>query len=150
MRCFRSCGIEEGGDQPHRGHRERPGEGVPVGGAGVPGVVREAYRESVMDYIEATVKLRPSAAFVGELRHSPAFDPLRGEPRFQQLLSQAEASLATGDSDGIDEELVRAEEALSGRTRLDVEAAREALAREDLLPAREMLAAALAENRVRR
>ena len=66
------------------------------------------------------------------------------------VLREAEASLATGDSDGIDEELVRAEEALSGRTRLDVEAAREALAREDLLPAREMLAAALAENRVRR
>ena len=65
-------------------------------------------------------------------------------------LRQAESSLATGDSDGVDEELVRAEAALSGRTRLDVEAAREALARSDLLPARQFLTAALAENRVRR
>ena len=66
------------------------------------------------------------------------------------VLRRAEASLATGDVDGVDEQLVRAEEALSGRTRLDVEAAREALAREDLLPARQFLAAALAENRLRR
>lgn len=65
-------------------------------------------------------------------------------------LRQAEASLATGDSDGVDEELVRAEAAFSGRTRLDVEAAREALARSDLLPARQFLTAALAENRARR
>jgi hypothetical protein len=50
----------------------------------------------------------------------------------------------------VDDELSRAEEALSGRTRLDVEAAREALARSDLYPAREYLAAALAERRVRR
>jgi len=62
-------------------------------------------------------------------------------------LRQAEASLATGDSDGVDDKLVRAETALSGRTRLDVEAAREALARSDLFPAREYLVAALAENR---
>ena len=88
--------------------------------------------------------------------------PLPGsEERFQKAspllvsdrldtLRQAEASLATGDSDGVDDELVQAEAALSGRTRLDVEAARKALAREDLLPARQFLAAALAENRVRR
>jgi hypothetical protein len=50
----------------------------------------------------------------------------------------------------VDDELSRAEEALSGRTRLDVEAAREALARSDLYPAREYLAAALAERRVPR
>jgi len=66
------------------------------------------------------------------------------------ILRQAQASLATGASDGVDDELARAEAALSGRTRLDVEAAREALARSDLLPARQYLAAALAENRVRR
>ena len=63
------------------------------------------------------------------------------------ILRQAEASLASGDSDDVDDELVRAETALSGRTRLDVEAAREALSRSDLFPAREYLAAALAENR---
>lgn len=66
------------------------------------------------------------------------------------VLRQAEASLAAGDSDGVDDELARAEEALSGRTRRDVDAAREALARSDLYPARWYLAAALAENRVRR
>ncbi len=65
-------------------------------------------------------------------------------------LRQLEARLETGDSDGVDEELVRAEAALSGRTLLDVEAAREALARSDLLPARQYLAAALAERRVTR
>jgi hypothetical protein len=65
-------------------------------------------------------------------------------------LRQAETQLATGNSDGVDDELSRAEEALSGRTRLDVEAAREALARSDLYPAREYLAAALAERRVPR
>jgi hypothetical protein len=58
--------------------------------------------------------------------------------------------LESGNSDGVDDELRRAEAALSGRTRLDVEAAREALAREDLLPARQFLAAALAERRVLR
>jgi hypothetical protein len=66
------------------------------------------------------------------------------------ILRQAETLLATGNSDGVDDELSRAEEALSGRTRLDVEAAREALARSDLYPAREYLAAALAERRVPR
>jgi len=65
-------------------------------------------------------------------------------------LRQAEALLETGNSDGVDDELRRAEAALSGRTRLDVEAAREALAREDLLPARQYLAAALAERRALR
>jgi hypothetical protein len=65
-------------------------------------------------------------------------------------LREAEALLETGNSDGVDDELRRAEASLSGRTRLDVEAAREALAREDLLPARQYLAAALAERRVRR
>jgi hypothetical protein len=65
-------------------------------------------------------------------------------------LRQAETLLATGNSDGVDDELRRAEEALSGRTWLDVEAAREALARSDLYPAREYLAAALAERRVPR
>jgi hypothetical protein len=39
---------------------------------------------------------------------------------------------------------------LSGRTRIDVEAAREALARSDLYPARQYLEAALAERRVLR
>jgi hypothetical protein len=66
------------------------------------------------------------------------------------LLRQAEALLATGDSDGVDDDLALAEAALSGRTLLDVQAAREALGREDLLPARQYLAAALAERRAAR
>jgi hypothetical protein len=65
-------------------------------------------------------------------------------------LRQAEALLETGNSDGVDDALVRAEAALSGRTLLDVEMAREALSRSDLLPARQYLAAALAERRVPR
>jgi len=67
-----------------------------------------------------------------------------------EILRQAEAVLATGDSDGLDGELGRAEAALSGRTRIDVDAAREALERSDLYAARMYLAAALAERRALR
>jgi hypothetical protein len=67
-----------------------------------------------------------------------------------ETLRRSEALLATGDSDGVDAELARAEGALSGRSRLDVEAAREALARSDLYPARQYLEAALLERRVLR
>jgi hypothetical protein len=63
-------------------------------------------------------------------------------------LREAEVRLATGNSDGVDEALSRAEAALSGKTLFDVEAAREALSREDLYPARYYLAAALAERRL--
>ena len=66
-----------------------------------------------------------------------------------ETLRYAERMLATGNADGVDDELANAEAALSGRTRLDVEAAREALANEDLYPARQYLAAALAERRIR-
>jgi hypothetical protein len=59
---------------------------------------------------------------------------------------QMQALLAYGDSDGVDEELGRAEAALSGRTRLHVDAAREALGRSDLFQARQYLATALAER----
>jgi hypothetical protein len=62
-------------------------------------------------------------------------------------LRRAQYRLAIGNSDGVDDALSRAEAALSGRTLLDVEAAREALAREDLYPARQFLAAALEERR---
>ena len=67
-----------------------------------------------------------------------------------ETLRYAERMLAIGNSDGVDDQLVNAEAALSGRTRLDVAAAREALANEDLYPARQYLAAALAERRVLR
>ena len=65
-------------------------------------------------------------------------------------LRQAQALLATGNSDGVDEELAGAEAALSGRTQLDVDAAREALGRSDLFQAREYLVAALEERRALR
>jgi hypothetical protein len=67
-----------------------------------------------------------------------------------ETLRESKAQLATGDFDGVDAALAGAEEALSGRTRLDVEAAREALARSDLYPARQYLDAALNERRVPR
>ncbi len=67
-----------------------------------------------------------------------------------ETLRYAERMLAIGNSDGVDDQLANAEAALSGRTRLDVAAAREALANEDLYPARQYLAAALAERRVLR
>ena len=66
------------------------------------------------------------------------------------ILRRSEALLATGNWDGVDDELAVAEASLSGRTLLDVEAARESLAREDLFATRQYLAAALAERRVRR
>jgi hypothetical protein len=62
-------------------------------------------------------------------------------------LRQADQMLAAGNWEGVDDELADAEAALSGRTRLEVEAAREALAREDLYPARQHIAAALAQRR---
>jgi hypothetical protein len=65
-------------------------------------------------------------------------------------LRQAEARLASGDSDSVDDELSSAEAALSGRTRLDVQASREALSRGDLFQAGQYLAAAMAERRARR
>jgi hypothetical protein len=65
-------------------------------------------------------------------------------------LRQAEAQLAGGNSDDVDDELSSAVAALSGRTRLDVQAAREALARGDLFEAGQYLAVAMAERRARR
>jgi hypothetical protein len=62
-------------------------------------------------------------------------------------LRSADARLATGETDGVDEELGNAEEALSGRTRVDLEAARAALGQSDLYQAREYIEAALAERR---
>ena len=67
--------------------------------------------------------------------------------RALDTLRRAEAMLAFGNSDGVADELANASTALWGRTRLDVDAAREALANEDLFLAREYLAAALAERR---
>jgi hypothetical protein len=66
------------------------------------------------------------------------------------MLRDAEARLQIGDWEGVDDELAAAETALYGRTRLEVDAAREALAREDLYPARQHIAAALAQRRLQR
>jgi TolA-binding protein len=83
---------------------------------------------------------RQEAAQLEAARHDATLQALG-------TLRRAEALLAIGDSDGVDDELSRAEAALFGRTRLDVDAAREALGRSDLFAARESLAAALAERR---
>jgi type IV secretory pathway VirB10-like protein len=84
---------------------------------------------------------REAVAAQAAARHAAILESLA-------TLRRSDALLATGDSDGVDDELARAAAALSGRTLLDVEAAREALAREDLYPARQYLEAALAEPRL--
>jgi hypothetical protein len=76
----------------------------------------------------------------GAAQHAATLDAL-------DILRQAEALLAIGNADGVDDELGHAEAALVGRTRIDVDAAREALGRSDLYAARVYLAAALAERR---
>jgi hypothetical protein len=94
--------------------------------------------------------LRQEAAEQGSLRQDVSQqEAVQHAATLQALgiLRQAEALLATGDSDGVDDELSRAEAALSGRTWIDVDAAREALGRSDLFAARQYLAAALAERR---
>lgn len=62
------------------------------------------------------------------------------------LLAQAQAQLAAGSSN-VAEALSAAETALSGQARLDVAAARQALAHDDLYNARRLLAAALSQAR---
>src|SRR6267378_659375 len=83
---------------------------------------------------------RYPAAEQGAAQHAATLEAL-------DILRNAEWMLATGNSDGVDDQLANAQAALSGRTRLDVEAARGALANEDLFLARQYLAAALAERR---
>jgi hypothetical protein len=75
-------------------------------------------------------------------RHAAALNAL-------DQLRSAEVTLATGETDGIDDELRGAEGALPGATSADLEAARAALAQSDLYQAREYIAAALAERRFR-
>ena len=65
-----------------------------VTGATVTTYLALGRREPVMDYIATRSQRQPDADFVGELRHSPDLDSLRGDPRFQSALVQAEAALA--------------------------------------------------------
>jgi len=60
------------------------------------------------------------------------------------MLRRDENVLATGDTEGVDEDLADAESALTGNALYEVQAAREALAREDIYPARQHIAAAIA------
>jgi len=83
---------------------------------------------------------RYPAAEQGAAQHAATLEAL-------DILRNAEWMLATGNSDGVDDQLANAQAALSGRTRLDLEAARGALANEDLFLARQYLAAAVAERR---
>jgi len=99
---------------------------------------------------EQLASLRRQAADEQSLQRDEAEqEAAQHDTTLQELatLRQAAALLATGDSDGVADELSRAEAALSGRTRIDVDAAREALGRSDLFAARQYLAAALAERR---
>jgi hypothetical protein len=82
-----------------------------------------------------------AAAAERAARHAAALSAL-------DQLRSAEAKLATGETDGIDEDLTNAEEVLSGRTKVDIEAARAALAESDLYLAREYIATALADRHV--
>jgi hypothetical protein len=59
------------------------------------------------------------------------------------MLRRDEDALAYGDMDGVEHDLAHAEAVLSGRSLFEVQAAREALKREDLYPAREHIAAAI-------
>jgi hypothetical protein len=74
-------------------------------------------------------------------RHAAALDALA-------RLRSADVELASGDTDGVDDVLGQAESTLPGRPRLDLEAARAALAQSDLYQAREYIEAALAERRL--
>lgn len=132
-----------------------PGQVVVQGGPIVVRSPRESEQLEQLD--EDLVQLQEQAARAESRRESrrqeqEAEDEAQYAATLEalDLLRQAEMSLAEGNSDGVDAQLARAGAALSGRTRLDVEAAREALSREDLYPAREFLAAALAERRTAR
>jgi hypothetical protein len=103
--------------------------------ARIDGRLASAQRQSADQELGREAEVEQAAA-----QHAATLEAL-------DILRQAEALLATGDSDGVDGELGRAEAALFGRTRIDVDAAREALGRSDLYAARIYLAAALAERR---
>jgi len=60
------------------------------------------------------------------------------------MLRHDEDTLATGDTDGVAADLAYAEALLTGNALYEVQAARDALSREDLYPAREHLATAIA------
>ncbi len=51
-------------------------------------------RSEVVDYFATLLQPKPQAWVVGTLRHDSQLDPLRGDPRFQQLLKDAEAAVA--------------------------------------------------------
>ncbi len=65
-------------------------------------------------------------------------------------MRQASALLVNGNTDGVDDQLAGAEAGLSGRRRLYVEAAREALGQSDIFQARLYLAYALTQRRAPR
>ena len=103
--------------------------------ARIDGRLASAQRQSADQELGREAEVEQAAA-----QHAATLEAL-------DILRQAEALLATGDSDGVDDELGHAEAALTGRTRIDVDAAREALGRSDLYAARVYLTAALAERR---
>jgi hypothetical protein len=84
-------------------------------------------------------------------RRADAANQAAQQAAFLQTLGRLrrdEDALAFGDTDGVDQDLAAAEASLWGSALFEVQAAREALAREDLYPARQHIAAALAEGQV--
>jgi hypothetical protein len=84
-------------------------------------------------------------------RHADAADQAAQQAAFLQTLDRLrrdEDALSYGDTDGVDQDLAAAEASLWGGALFEIQAAREALAREDLYPARQHIAAALAEGQV--
>jgi len=143
---------------------DAPNAAMPSAGAALPPpsgqaalqqlVVQSRQENEQLGWINGQLAARRLQAYEEEWRRQAAAEQEEAQraATLQALdtLRYAERMLAIGNSDGVDDQLVNAEAALSGRTRLDVAAAREALANEDLYPARQYLAAALAERRVLR
>ena len=100
---------------------------------------------------DQVVEMRRDMTNREEQRQAEAADQAAQQAAFLQALDtlrRDEGALSTGDTEGVDEDLARAEPSLWGRALFEVQAAREALAREDLYPARQHIAAALAEGQV--
>jgi len=100
---------------------------------------------------DQVVEMRRDMADREAKRQADAANQAAQQAAFLQTLDRLrrdEDALSTGDTDGVDEDLAGAEASLWGRALFEVQAAREALAREDLYPARLHIAAALAEGQV--
>jgi hypothetical protein len=100
---------------------------------------------------DQVVGLRRQLADQESERRAEVADQAAQDAAVQQaldILRRVEDELSTGNTEGVDADLAGAQAALSGGALFEVQAAREALAREDLYPARQHIAAAIAEGQV--